>query len=215
MLQKAQRESEQIIADLKKQRSAGVKDHEIHALRAQLQGAIDDTAEKISVDSDAGAVPTRLNPGDTVLLVNLNTKATVLTAPDARGECTVQAGALKLKANLADMRTARPDKPQKPKGRQPAKGSGSSAGFSVSPRTVRTECDVRGMNLEEAIDAVDAFLDSAILNRLGQVYIIHGKGMGVLRSGIQQHLKRFPGVRSFRPGKYGEGEDGVTVVALK
>ena len=215
LLQKAQRESEQIIADLKKQRGAGLKEHELHNLRAQLQDAIDANTERIAADEGVGSVPTSLKPGDTVLLVNLNAKATVLTAPDAKGECTVQAGALKLKANLADMRTARPDKPEKPKGRQPAKGNGGGTTINVGPRAVQTECDVRGMNLEEAIAEVDAFLDSALINKLGQVYIIHGKGTGILRNGIQQHLKRFGAVKSFRLGKYGEGEDGVTVVTLK
>ncbi|MBR2797496.1 MAG: endonuclease MutS2 [Clostridia bacterium] len=215
VLQKAQRESEQIIADLKKQRSAGVKEHELHNLRAQLQGAIDANTEKIAADSGMGVVPTSLKAGDTVLLVNLNTKAVVLTPPDGKGECTVQAGALKLKANLADMRTAKPDKPEKPRGRQPAKGNGGGTTINVGVRQVQTECDVRGMNLEEALDEVDAFLDSALLNKLGQVYIIHGKGTGTLRNGIQQHLKRYGAVKSFRLGKYGEGEDGVTVVSLK
>ena len=214
VLQKAQRESEQIIADLKKQRSSGVKEHELHALRAQLQSAIDDTSEQIKGDP-VGSVPTQLKVGDTVLLVNLNAKAIVLTEPDAKGECTVQAGALKLKANMADMRTALPDVPAKPKGRQPARGGGSGAHVSVSPRAVQTECDVRGMSLEEALMTVDMFLDGAILNKLGQVYIIHGKGTGTLRSGIQQRLKRHPAVKSFRLGKYGEGEDGVTVATLR
>ena len=95
-----------------------------------------------------------------------------------------------------------------------AKGSGGNR-VAVSARAVETECDVRGMNLEEATLAVDMFLDGAVLNKLGQVYIIHGKGTGVLRSGIQQHLKKHPAIRSFRLGKYGEGEDGVTVAELK
>ena len=217
LLQKAQRESEQIIADLKKQRSGGVKEHELHNLRAQLQGAIDENTEKIAADEGVGAVPTSLKPGDTVLLVNLNAKATVLTEPDSRGECTVQAGALKLKANLKDMRTAKPDKPEKPRGRQPARGNGGGGGTYVgmSARAVQTECDVRGMTLDEALLAVDMFLDGAVLNKLGQVYIIHGKGTGVLRNGIQQHLKKHPAIKSFRLGKYGEGEDGVTVATLK
>ena len=214
LLQKAQRESEQIIADLKKQRREGVKEHELHALRAQLQGAIDDNAERIVADEEGGPV-TDAKVGDTVLLTNLNAKAVLLTAPDARGECTVQAGALKLKANIANMRTARPDKPEKPKGRQPARGSGGGSYSAVAPREVQTECDVRGMNLEEALLAVDMFIDGAVLNKLGQIYIIHGKGTGVLRSGIQQHLKKHPAIKRFRLGKYGEGEDGVTVAELK
>ena len=113
------------------------------------------------------------------------------------------------------MRTAKPDKPEKPRGRQPARGSGGGSYAGISPRAVETECDVRGMSLEEALLAVDMFLDGAVLNKLSQVYIIHGKGTGVLRSGIQQHLKKHPAIRSFRLGKYGEGEDGVTVAELK
>ena len=150
-------------------------------------------------------------------LVNLNTKATVLTAPDAKGECTVQAGAIKLKANLQDMRTAKPDPVEKPRGRQPARGrnAGSGTHVNVSTRDVETECDVRGMTLDEALLAVDMFLDGAMLNRLRQVFIIHGKGTGVLRSGIQAALKKNPAVKEFRLGKYGEGEDGVTVVTMK
>ena len=214
ILQRAQRESEQVIADLKKQRSTGVKEHELHAARARLENAIDENTQKLQAAGE-GAVPTALNPGDTVLLVNLNTKATVLTAPDQKGECTVQAGAIKLKANIADMRTAKPDPVEKPRGRQPAgKGSGG-ARVNVSARSVETECDVRGMTLEEALLAVDMFLDGAMLNRLREVYIIHGKGTGVLRAGIQAALKKNPAVKSFRLGKYGEGEDGVTVVTMK
>ena len=213
VLQKAQRESEQIIADLKKQRNTGVKEHELHAMRSRLQDAIDDTAEKLQAGEEGGAI-TSLKPGDTVLLINLNTKATVLTAPDAKGECTVQAGALKLKANIADMRAAKPDKPEK-KGRQPAGKNSGSSHINVSARAVETECDVRGMTLDEALLAVDMFLDGAMLNKLRQVYIIHGKGTGTLRAGIQSALKKNPAVKEFRLGKYGEGEDGVTVVTMK
>ena len=85
----------------------------------------------------------------------------------------------------------------------------------ISARAVERECDVRGMNLEEAICAVDLFLDGAIMNKLNEVYIIHGKGTGILRAGIQKHLRSHPAVKEFRLGRYGEGEDGVTVVTLK
>ena len=76
-------------------------------------------------------------------------------------------------------------------------------------------CDVRGMALEEAIMTVDQYLDQAILAGMGEVSIIHGKGTGVLRSGIQQHLKHHMHVASCRLGVYGEGESGVTIVTLK
>ena len=217
VLQKAQREAEQVIADIKKQRSGGVREHELQALRAKLENAIDENTQKISAAGDVGAVPESVKPGDTVLLVNLNAKGTVVAAPDGKGECTVQVGALKLKASLADLRTARPDPVEKPKGRQPARGRNAAGGarVNVSVRDVETECDVRGMSLDEALLAVDMFLDGAMLNKLREVYIIHGKGTGVLRAGIQAALKKNPAVKSFRLGKYGEGEDGVTVVTMK
>ena len=82
-------------------------------------------------------------------------------------------------------------------------------------QTVRMECDVRGMELPEALSAVDKYLDQARMAGLGEVTIIHGKGTGTLRAGIQQELRRHQAVKSFRRGVYGEGEDGVTVVQLK
>ena len=207
ILQRAQRESEQLIADLKKKNSGELKEHELHAMRAKLQSAIDENAEKIEVPAGVGEVPKSVQIGDTVELTNLGTKATILTLPDSKGECTVQAGALKLKAKLKDMRTAQPDKPKKQ--------VKSASRLHVSARPVETECDVRGCNLEEALMAVDLFLDGAVLNRLRSVSIIHGKGTGILRAGIHKHLKTHSAVKEFRLGRYGEGEDGVTIVTLK
>ena len=207
ILQKAQREAEQVISELKRKSAATVKEHELHNLRAQLQSAVDANAETIRPAQEGGEAPQGIKPGDALLLVNLNTRGEALTAPDAKGELTVQAGAIKLKVNVRDMRRAAPEKP--------AKKRPSASAASFAPRAVETECDVRGMTLEEAILAVDMFLDGAALNRLKQVYIIHGKGTGVLRAGIQKHLKGHPSVSEFRLGRYGEGEDGVTVVTLK
>jgi len=82
-------------------------------------------------------------------------------------------------------------------------------------RAVETECDVRGCSLDEAILAVDMFLDGAVINRLREVSIIHGKGTGILRAGIHKHLKTHPAVKEFRLGRYGEGEDGVTIATLR
>lgn len=206
VLKKAQRESETLIAELKKHRNGDLKEHELHEMRARLQDAIDDTTEKIAVtDPTADEIPKDLKPGDTVLLLDLNTIGTVLTAPDNRGECSVQAGAMKLKANIKRMRRAKAPKEKTPK---------STAKFSVGMRPVERECDVRGMSLEEALQTVDMFLDGAVMNRLREVNIIHGKGTGILRAGIHRHLKALSCVKSFRLGRYGEGEDGVTVVTL-
>ena len=208
VLQRAQRESEQLISDLKKKNSGELKEHELHAMRSRLQKSIDDTAEQIGGAPKTGEAVREVHVGDTVELTTLGAKAVILTLPDSRGECSVQAGALKLKAKLADMRTAAPDKPSK-------KPKSSGSRMQISNRPVETECDVRGCNLEEALMAVDLFLDGAVLNRLRSVSIIHGKGTGILRAGIHKHLKSHPAVKEFRLGRYGEGEDGVTIVTMK
>ena len=205
-------ESEQIITELKPAKSkADIKEHELANMRKQLQDAVDSTSEQMKPSEIAAqAAPKSVKPGDTVVLLHLsNTKATVLTASDHKGEATVQAGLMKMKVSLKNMRLSEPDKPDK----KAKKASGTR--ISVSARPVETEVDLRGMNLEEAILAVDMFLDGAVLNKLRNVQVIHGKGMGILRSGVQDHLRRHPHVKEFRLGMYGEGEDGVTVVTLK
>ena len=114
---------------------------------------------------------------------------------------------MKFKAHLSQLRLKQEEKPKKKTVVHTQTGA--------MDRTVRMECDVRGMTLDEALMTVDQYLDNAMLAGMGEVSIIHGKGMGVLRSGIQRELRRNPHVKSFRLGVYGEGEDGVTVVTMK
>ena len=78
-----------------------------------------------------------------------------------------------------------------------------------------TDTDTLLESVYQAIAEVDQYLDGAMMAGLHEVTIVHGKGTGVLRAGIHQHLKHHGIVKSFRLGQYGEGEDGVTVVTLK
>ena len=82
-------------------------------------------------------------------------------------------------------------------------------------KNAKSEINVIGLNVEEAIFVIDKFLDDCSLAKLSIARIIHGKGTGKLRNGIHQFLKSHPHVKSFRIGKFGEGELGVTVVELK
>ncbi len=211
VLMKAQRESEQIISELKKAKSkdgAQLKEHELHALRGKLQGSLDDMSEGLKTQvARATEPPKDLKPGETVELTMLGTKGTILSVPDAKGEAMVQAGIMKMKVHVSQMRRVQEE--EKPK----KKAAGGKV--ALAERQVSMECDVRGMNVEEAILAVDLYLDNCIMHSLKQVQIIHGKGTGILRSGIQAHLKKHRAVQEFRLGRYGEGEDGVTVVTLK
>ena len=95
------------------------------------------------------------------------------------------------------------------------KQSHVSANTNAMNRRISLSCDVRGMNLEEALVEVERYLDEAVMSGLHEVTIVHGKGTGILRSGIHQDLRHYRHVDSWRLGVYGEGEDGVTVVTLK
>ncbi|MBR4080476.1 MAG: Smr/MutS family protein, partial [Clostridia bacterium] len=209
VMENARREADAIISDLKRlKKAANVPDHEVNELRRRMEKGIDELSEGLVQKVDTvTAPPKKLNVGDEVEILTLNTKGTVLAPPDAKGEVLVQAGIMKMKTHISQLRLLKTDKP-KPKASVNAK-------TGAMTRTVRMECDVRGMMLEEAIGAVDIYLDEAVLASLNEVSIIHGKGTGVLRSGIQQHLRRHHHVKSFRLGVYGEGESGVTVVTLK
>jgi len=209
ILEQARRESETVISELKRMRkNAAEGDATPAELRRRLEHGIDDLSEGLRqdqpVDSDA---PKTVKPGDRVKILTLGAEGTVLAAPDEKGEVSLQAGAMKFKANLSQLRLIQAAKaPEK---------STVKAKTGMLTRTVPTECDVRGMSLEEALSAVELYLDEAVLAGLNEVYVIHGKGTGVLRAGIQQDLRKNRHVKSFRRGIYGEGEDGVTVVTLK
>ena len=117
----------------------------------------------------------------------------------------MQAGILKLSVKLSDLRLTQEEQPKQ----------GKSKIAAAMDRRVGLELDIRGMLVEEGLAVVDRYLDDAFLSGLTEVSIIHGKGTGALRTGVQDFLKRHPRVKSFRIGNYGEGDAGVPVVTLK
>ena len=208
ILQDARRESESIISELKRMKKESGTASEVQALRRQLDQDIDGMSEGLKQPApEEGKAPETVRPGDRVRVLTFGTEAAVLSEPNSRGEVELASGNLKFKAKLADLRLLQAA-PQKEKTVVKAK-------TGALTRTVPMECDVRGMNLEEALSAVEIYLDEAVLAGLHEVSIIHGKGTGVLKSGIRQDLRKNRYVKSCRPGLYGEGEDGVTVVMLK
>ncbi|MDY4138228.1 MAG: endonuclease MutS2 [Eubacteriales bacterium] len=208
LMEQTRRESESIIADLKRmKKEMNSPDAQTNAIRKRIEQGVDSLSEGLTKKVDNTLPPKTVKPGDRVEILTLGQQGTVLSAPDSKGEVQLQAGIMKFKAHLSQLRLIREE--------QPRQKATVRANTGAMTRVVKMECDVRGMTLDEALNAVDQYLNEAVLAGMGEVSIIHGKGTGVLRSGIQQHLKRHMLVKSYRLGVYGEGEDGVTVVTLK
>ena len=179
-------------------------------LKAQIR-AMDDTVDPVREQrQDNYVLPRPLKVGDTVRLADIDKTAVVLALPDKSGQVEVQAGIIKTRVPLSNLRLEKAPKPAKNDVRRQG-----AARVSRSVRNAKTEVDLRGMNADEAILEVDRFIDASVMANLGQLTIIHGKGTGVLRTEIHKHLRTHPSVAEFRLGLYGEGETGVTVVSLK
>ncbi len=208
IVEDTRREMEKLIADIRsvKGLDRSAADRVIQQSRDALRKRQGDLAEKLMLNSDDGTKPPKtVSPGDTVRIVSLDKKATVLSKPDQRGEVQVRAGVMKLNVKLKDIRIIKDDTPQKGAGRIRLEAD----------RQVGMELDIRGMLVDDAILVVDRYIDNAVLSGLSEINIIHGKGTGALRAGIQDYLRTDKRVKSFRLGNYGEGDAGVTVVTLK
>lgn len=215
IVENTRRESESVIAELRAMKKAGgAQEHEIQRVKKRVEQAQEALAEKKEV---GGEIPKTVKPGEMVHIASMDMDATVVTAPDAKGVVQLKVGMMKMRAQLSDLRTMTSTQQmiKKEQKKLERKRSMREVRVDVTTRAVRQELDVRGMALDEALPEVQKFLDDAMLSSLNEVSIIHGNGMGILRAGIQDCLRRHPCVSSFRLGRYGEGETGVTIVSLK
>lgn len=203
------REMEKLIVEIRsiKDIDRSAADRVIQAARDTLRATETAVNEKEAIKKEDNTKPPKtVRVGDTVNIVTLDQKATVLSAPDSKGEVMVQAGVMKLNVKLKDIRLIEEKKAAAPTSGKVGLGAGKQVGL---------ELDVRGMLVDEANIIVDRYLDDAYNAGLSEVNIIHGKGTGALRAGVQAFLKRHPLVKGYRMGSYGEGDAGVTVVTLK
>ena len=148
-----------------------------------------------------------LKAGDRVMVGSLGTEGVVLSVRREKGVCEVQTGVLKASVKLSDLYRARP-----------AGKEGERVQVTrqlVDRPVVKREINLIGMTTGEGVEEAEAFLDGAVVANLHEVRIVHGVGTGKLRAAVHEMLRRHPRVESFRLGKYGEGENGVTVVTLK
>jgi DNA mismatch repair protein MutS2 len=205
-VQKAEREANEIVEELRRiaaEERGQIKEHRLIELRKQLE----DTAPKLKrAQKPKQAKPANrpLQPGDHVNVVHLGQKGHIVEISGK--QAMVQIGSMKTKVKVEQLELLEPEK-------LPTRTVVSRK--NIEPKRVSMEIDLRGSNIEEGTNALDKYIDDAIMAGLSMIHVIHGKGTGALRTGIQEYLKTHRQVKSFRYGVEGEGGNGVTVVTLK
>ncbi len=223
--QKSRREAERIIADarataeqvfaeldeMKKHKNDDEDAQRVNEARSELRRRLnrhEDSLRPAAAPAVEEHSSREIRPGDTVKIKSMGMKAEVISVSPER--------VLTLRAGIMNV-TVKEDEVLLLEGESAKKKTSVSAAAAATLRTavVASEIDLRGMEAAEGVLAAERYIDSAVMSKLKTVTIIHGKGTGVLRAAIQQMLKKNKAVKSFRLGRYGEGETGVTVVELK
>ena len=182
----------------------------LEELRTKFKVDIHNKLGKISFKSGKRNIDSNNNHfknGDTVLVLNLRKEGVLTSDPDKNGFVNVKIGNISTKISILDLK---PCKAQNLTG----KVGNSRVATSRISRRVTTELHLRGLTAEEATTELDKFIDDAVMSGLHSVVVVHGKGTGVLKNAVHNYLKSSNVVKNFRLGRYGEGEDGVTIVEL-
>lgn len=222
MISEAKEEARKILQEAKDVADRSIKDinklgksrntREMEKVRSELGSKLKTTqsplkATKAKVENK----PADFKPGTAVKVLSLNLKGTVSTTPDAKGNLMVQMGILRSKVHISDLQII-----DEPDIIAPNYTRGNSGKIKMSKSaSVKTEINLLGKTVDEAIAELDKYLDDAYLAHLPSVSVVHGKGTGALRKGVHNYLKKCSYVKEFRLGTYGEGEAGVTIVTFK
>lgn len=216
ILQEAKDVADETIRDFNKA-GAGTDIRELEKKRQKVRDKINEKNERLSLGGNKKQPekktldPKKLKKGDTVKIVSMGLKGTVSTLPDAKGALFVQCGIMRTQTNVRDLVLVDEATVTTPTLQRTGAGKiKMSKTLSVS-----TEINLLGKTVDEALPALDKYLDDAYLAHLPSVRVVHGKGTGALRSAVHNHLKRLKYVKEFRLGEYGEGDAGVTIVTFK
>ncbi|MEG0457354.1 MAG: Smr/MutS family protein, partial [Oscillospiraceae bacterium] len=155
-------------------------------------------------------LPRALKIGDDVLICDINSKGVVLENADSSGAVLIQAGIMKLKVKLDNLKLIEDNSIK-----NQIKSYTKTTKVEKTQGSSSSEIKLIGMNVEEALLELDRFIDSSVLSHIMTIRIVHGKGAGILRKAVGTHLKKHKQIRDFRLGVFGEGEDGVTIANLK
>ena len=215
IVRQAQAQADEIFAQLdqlRRQQQKQINFQELNDAKAAVRHSLNQAQEALHLRSEPqepAYAPSRpIEVGDLVELPGVKMAASVL-AVNNDGTLLLQAGKMKMTVKAQQVRLPE-DQPKK----KPAAPVGGSPKLNLQSRAA-SELDIRGYETLEAESVVENYIDSAVMAKLGTVTIIHGKGTGALRKAVHEMLKRNKAVKSFRLGRYGEGEAGVTVVELK
>lgn len=225
--EKARRDAERIISDarrtaedtfaeldeMRRKMNDDEQTQEINHARSELRRKLNESQSKVKAKQPEKPAEDKksareVRAGDTVEIKSMGVKAEVVDVnPD--GSLNLRAGIMNVKLKPDDVYLIEGHAAKQKKQRVTLAGS-TAPRAAVSP-----EIDLRGMESIEAVNAAEQYIDSAVMGKLKTVTIIHGKGTGALRAAVQQMLKRNKAVKSYRLGRFGEGESGVTIVELK
>lgn len=184
---------------------------EAEEARKKLKDKLDNMVVKDvdTLEYSAGMVPVEnVKPGDEVYVTTLSQKAVVISEPDSKEEVMVQVGVMKINVPLNKLMKDTSRKKHTYK-------TGTAQIVKQKSINVASSIDLRGQTVDEAMYNLDKYLDDVFLANMEQVTVIHGKGTGMLREGIQSALRKHHYVKSIRTGDLGEGGSGVTIVEMK
>ena len=215
ILDNARRSAERTFEELDEMRKRQSKEYDHireNEARAELRRSLNEANEKLNArkeqDREQKKSSRPVKVGDSVEILSMGVKASVLAISEDR-QLSLQAGIMKVTAREDEVFLLEEQNTQE----KPSISSKSAA--VLRTMSTSSELDLRGMMTDEAIPVLERYLDSAVMGRLEKVTIIHGKGTGALRAAVTQSLKTNKSVKSFRLGRYGEGENGVTIVELR
>ncbi len=215
ILEEARRTADEVFRELGDMRKKAQKEQDwqkVNDQRAGLRHRLNEAEGKLGAPAQA-APPPMLRPakkGDTVTILKTGTQGTVLSV-NKDGVLQLQAGILRITAKQEEVRVVEGESQTQKAARQYIRRTE----HKLRSLGAKAEVDLRGMTTHEAEMTLSQFIDRAVMSNLTQVTVIHGKGTGAVRKAVHTYLKRCKPVASFRLGRYGEGEDGVTIVELK
>lgn len=239
ILREAKETADQTIREINRLASESGVGKELEAQRAKLREQIKKTDDKLAVKAKGPSQPIspkKLKIGDGVKVLSMNLKGTVSTLPDAKGDLFVQMGILRSRVNIRDLELIREDDISATLGDGSSRTYGGTAAGSKAKKTfsqakgngngsgqirmsksfsVGTEVNLIGMTTDEAVPAMEKYLDDAYLAHLQTVRVVHGRGTGALKNAVHKRLRQLKYVKEFRLGQFGEGDSGVTVVTFK